>query len=119
MNDAGRVREIQVKSSNAASNWIWGGLKMPGYVLHALRALWWRRARQDEYLGTLLNAWLAEGNAVHGVCAGKQYVDVGTLGGYREALRLLGDGPARDPTAFIPAGRSEQYGRQRHTAAGP
>ncbi len=63
MDDDGRVREIQVKSPNAGSNWIWGGFKMPGHVLHSLRALWWRRARQDEYLGTLLNAWLAEGNA--------------------------------------------------------
>lgn len=120
MNDDGRVREIQVKSPYASSNWIWGGFKMPGHVLHELRALWWRRARQDEYIGTLLNAWLAEGNAVHGVCAGEHYVDVGTLGGYREALRLLGNGPTRaDPTSFIPAVRSERHGRQRHTAAGP
>jgi glucose-1-phosphate thymidylyltransferase len=120
MDDDGLVREIQVKSSNVSSNWIWGGFKMPGHVLHALHALWLRRDRQDEYVGTLLNAWLAEGNAVHGICAGEHYVDVGTLGGYREALQLLGNGPGRaDRPAFLPAARSERDGWQRHTAAGP
>lgn len=89
MDGDGLVREIQVKTADPRSNWIWGGFKMPGRVLHALRALWVRRNRQDEYVGTLLNAWLADGNSIHGVCAGEQYVDVGTLGGYREAVRCL------------------------------
>lgn len=120
MDDESRVREIQVKPAQARSNWIWGGFKMPGHVFQALHALWLRRGRQDEYVGTLLNAWLAEGNAVNGVRAGQHYVDVGTLGGYREALRLLGDGPAStEPTTLIPTARSERYGRQRHVAAGP
>ncbi len=86
----GRVREIQVKSQAACSNWIWGAFKMPGATLHTLHRLWLRRERADEYIGTLVNAWLAEGNAAWGVRAGTSYVDVGTLNGYREAMRLLG-----------------------------
>ncbi len=85
----GRVREIQVKSPNAATPWIWGAFKMPGRTLHALHALWQSRGRTDEFIGTLVNAWLAQGGAAWGVRAGESYVDVGTLNGYREAMRLL------------------------------
>ena len=94
--EAGRVREIQVKSATATSNWIWGAFKMPGQTLHDLHALWLERERQDEYIGTLVNAWLARGNPAWAVRAGDSYVDVGTLGGYREAIRLLG-GHAAEP----------------------
>jgi len=85
----GGVREVQVKSKAARTNWIWGAFKMPGADLHALHALWLRRERRDEYIGTLVNAWLAEGGVASGVRAGHSYVDVGTLNGYREAMRLL------------------------------
>ncbi|SEN18134.1 dTDP-glucose pyrophosphorylase [Sphingomonas gellani] len=88
----GRVEEIEVKRPNPRSHWIWGAFKMPGRVLHDLHALWLRPERGDEYIGTLVNAWLAEGNVAHGVCAGTSYVDVGTLGGYRSAIGLLADG---------------------------
>jgi glucose-1-phosphate thymidylyltransferase len=84
-----RVLEIQVKSPIAASHWIWGAFKMPGHVLHALHALWLVRERRDEYVGTLVNAYLAAGGNAVGVRAGEAYVDVGTLNGYRAALRLL------------------------------
>lgn len=90
---AGRVREIQVKSSAAESNWVWGALKMPGAVLHALHRLWMARERRDEYIGTLVNAYIAGGGAAQGVRAGRAYVDVGTLHGYREAILLLGAPP--------------------------
>ena len=40
-------------------------------------------------MGTLVNAWLQAGGQAWGVCAGQSYVDVGTLHGYREAIRLL------------------------------
>ncbi len=96
LDDDGRVREIQVKSQAARSNWIWGAFKMPGATLHALHALWLHRERTDEYIGTLVNAWLAQGNAAWGARAGTSYVDVGTLNGYREAMRLLG-GQAAEP----------------------
>jgi dTDP-glucose pyrophosphorylase len=85
-----RVLSIQVKSHTAQSNWIWGAFKLPGHALHALHALWLKRDRRDEFLGTLVNAWLAEGGTAWGVRGGTHYVDVGTLGGYREAIRLLG-----------------------------
>lgn len=89
--DDGRVREIQVKTSKPGSNWIWGAFKMPGYVFHDLYYLWCERARADEYMGTLVNAWLARGNYAAGVRAGESYVDVGTLHGYREAIKLLSE----------------------------
>ena len=87
---ADRVQEIQVKSTAARSRWIWGAFKMPGATLHALHRLWLERERRDEYMGTLVNAWLALGHEAWGVRAGESYVDVGTLNGYREAMRLLG-----------------------------
>jgi hypothetical protein len=45
--------------------------------------------RQDEYLGTLINEYLARGGHAFGFRSGDCYVDVGTLNGYREALRVL------------------------------
>jgi glucose-1-phosphate thymidylyltransferase len=51
--------------------------------------LWCRRGRADEYVGTLVNAYLEEGGKASGIRAGSAYVDVGTLYGYREAIRLL------------------------------
>ena len=86
----GRVRSIQVKSSEATTNWIWGAFQMPGATLHALHRFWLGRGRADEYMGTLVNAWLHAGNEAWGVRVGESYVDVGTLNGYREAMRLLG-----------------------------
>jgi glucose-1-phosphate thymidylyltransferase len=86
---ADRVLEIQVKSREAKSNWIWGAFKMPGRVLHELHSIWTREERGDEYIGTLVNAYLAEGGEAIGVRAGEAYVDVGTVNGYREAMRAL------------------------------
>jgi len=86
---AGNVEEIQVKQRDARSTWIWGGFKLRGATLHALHALWCEPGRGDEYFGTLVNAWLARGGHALGVRAGEAYVDVGTLNGYREALRVL------------------------------
>ena len=89
--DRGRVREIQVKRPAPSTHWVWGGFKLTGAILGALHALWLRRDRSDEYFGTLVNAWLAEGGEALGVRAGEEYVDVGTLGGYRDAVRALGE----------------------------
>ncbi len=86
---SGAVVEIEVKKAAARSNWIWGAIKMPGSVFHTLYELWCRPDRGDEYLGTLVNAWLAEGGQAVGIPAGEAYVDVGTLHGYRSAIRLL------------------------------
>jgi dTDP-glucose pyrophosphorylase len=89
-----RVREIQVKQANATSNWIWGAFKMPGHTFHALHRLWCRPERRDEYFGTLVNAWIAEGGEAFGFKLGSDYVDVGTLHGYRKAVQIL-DNPAK------------------------
>jgi tRNA (mo5U34)-methyltransferase len=88
--EAGNVQEIQVKHPDAKTNWVWGAFKMPGHVLHALDALWHERGRRDEYMGTLVNAWIQGGGRAVGVRKGEAYVDVGTVHGYREALNLLG-----------------------------
>jgi glucose-1-phosphate thymidylyltransferase len=88
----GRVLEIQVKQQNASSSWVWGAFKMTGAILQDLYSLWCERDRSDEYIGTLVNAYLARGGAAWGVPAGVSYVDVGTLHGYREAIRLLTPG---------------------------
>ena len=84
-----RVLEIQVKQKNAASKWIWGAFKLPGYLLNELHDLWQARDCVDEYIGTLVNAWLARGGHALAIRAGESYVDVGTLHGYREAIQLL------------------------------
>ncbi|HEY8440870.1 MAG TPA: sugar phosphate nucleotidyltransferase [Xanthobacteraceae bacterium] len=116
-----RVREIQVKQPNAASNWIWGAFKMPGRVFHELHELWLARPSRDEYIGTLVNSYLAQGGVASGVKAGHAYVDVGTVHGYRAAIALLKD-PANDdeerwqriargvPARSAPATRAEARG---------
>jgi methyltransferase (TIGR04290 family) len=94
--EAGKVQEIQVKHPDAKSNWIWGAFKMPGRVLHELHALWQERGRRDEYIGTLVNAYIQQGGRALGVRAGEAYVDVGTVHGYREALTLLAERAPKD-----------------------
>jgi glucose-1-phosphate thymidylyltransferase len=85
------VQSIQVKQRKPSTNWVWGAFKMPGSVFKELHELWRRPERGDEYFGTLVNAWLAEGGRAIGVRAGQGYVDTGTLNGYRSAMRLLED----------------------------
>jgi glucose-1-phosphate thymidylyltransferase len=84
-----RVQQIQVKSVQASSRWIWGAFRMPGEVFHELYSFWHARGEREAYVGTLINAWLEQGGKAVGVRAGERYVDVGTLHGYREAIRLL------------------------------
>lgn len=99
----GFVREIQVKRADAESRWIWGAFKLPGSVLAVLHRLWLERGRSDEYVGTLVNAYIADGGEVTAVRAGHSYVDVGTLYGYREAMRLLNAPPHTErQVAVIP-----------------
>lgn len=98
---SGAVEEIQVKQKSARSHWIWGGIRMPGYVFRELHQVWCRPERRDEYLGTLVNAWLREGGRATGVRSGQAYVDVGTVHGYRAAIRLLTNGRQEDEVAGI------------------
>ena len=85
----GAVGEIQVKRADAQTNWIWGAFRLSGAVFQSLFELWQQRDRQDEYFGTLVNAWLVRGGKARGVRAGEFYVDVGTIAGYQGAVRLL------------------------------
>jgi glucose-1-phosphate thymidylyltransferase len=95
----GEVSEIQVKQPDAQSSWIWGAFKLTGGLLHTLGDLWRERDRRDDYVGTLVNAWLARGGRARAVRHGRAYVDVGTLAGYHEAIRLL---RARAPLDHMP-----------------
>ncbi len=86
---SGAVLEIQVKSPEASSRWVWGAFQMPGRAYHELHDLWLERERRDEFIGTLVNEYLRRGGHATGVRAGTSYLDVGTLHGYREALKAL------------------------------
>jgi dTDP-glucose pyrophosphorylase len=100
-NEEGFVKEIFVKRRDTPSNWIWGAIKMPGEIFHELHRFWGRADRRDEYFGTLVNAWLKEGGRAMGVHAGQNYVDTGTLNGYRAAIHLLERGDeSRGKTAI-------------------
>jgi dTDP-glucose pyrophosphorylase len=87
--ELGVVNEVQVKIANPKTNWIWGAFRIPAITLSALHELWCERHRRDEYLGTLVNEYIARGGTVNAVKHGDVYVDVGTLHGYHEALRVL------------------------------
>lgn len=96
----GRVREIRVKQPHPGSPWIWGAFKLSGHTMQEMHDLWVRRGCSDEYIGTLVNAYLAEGGSAVGLKAGEAYVDVGTLHGYREAIRLLSSRPVEPAGAL-------------------
>ena len=76
--------------SCSTPSWVWGAFKLDGRILAELHALWQARQCRDEYLGTLVNAWIEAGGRAVGVRAGSAYVDTGTLHGYRAAMALLG-----------------------------
>jgi len=90
--ETGAVREIQVKTHGAQSKWIWGAFKLTGKIFADLHRLWLERGKADQYIGTLVNAYIANGGRVLGVKRGEVYVDVGTLHGYHEAVRVLTPG---------------------------
>jgi glucose-1-phosphate thymidylyltransferase len=87
-NSDDEILGIYTKRQNPPSHWIWGAFQMSGSVLDRLFQLWRERGRQDQYLGSLMNEFLARGGRGRGVRAGTSYIDVGTLRGYREAMRL-------------------------------
>jgi glucose-1-phosphate thymidylyltransferase len=98
MRSDGAVVEVQVKNPKPTSTWVWGAIGMPGRVLHELRDLWDARHREDAYIGSVINAYLARGGSATGVPAGEAYVDVGTLHGYREAILLLAQDARSEPS---------------------
>jgi glucose-1-phosphate thymidylyltransferase len=89
VDSTGAVQEVQVKSERASTRWVWGAFRMPGRVLTELHSLWNERNGTDQYIGTLVNEYIARGGQVQGIKSGELYIDVGTLHGYREAVRLL------------------------------
>jgi dTDP-glucose pyrophosphorylase len=99
LDGADRVQEIKVKTESPGTNWVWGCFKMPGHVLHELHELWLERRMQDEFMGTLVNAWLAAGGQAWGVPSGETYYDVGTLSGYHSAMNLLTPAAPGEPPA--------------------
>ena len=116
------VQEIQVKQRGARSNWIWGAFKMPGHVLRELFDLWNERGRSDEYFGTLVNGYLARGHRASAIRAGKSYVDIGTLHGYRSAINLLSSmrrDPASGPDSGSPQPSERHAKAQRPRRTGP
>lgn len=106
----GNVIEVQVKDMNARTHWIWGAFKLRGRVLHDLHALWEERRRVDPYVGTLVNAWLARGGKARARNLGSSYFDVGTIDGYREAVRAIG---TTSGVVRVANGRRQAAGAQR------
>lgn len=89
----GRLQEIQVKQPDPGSHWIWGAFRVSGRAFHELRELWQEQGRGDEYIGTLVNAYLRRGGRATALRIGTAYVDVGTIQGYRKAINLLSSPP--------------------------
>lgn len=83
------VLHVEGKVPNPQSNWIWGAITTTSGAFRSLKLLWEARHREDEYLGSLLNAYIAAGNSVRGHHIGETYVDVGTMRGFRRAQDLL------------------------------
>jgi glucose-1-phosphate thymidylyltransferase len=94
----GFVTRVDVKVAAPETHWIWGAVTTTGSGFRALMQLWESRHRADQYLGHLLNATIAAGNAVRGRAVGETYMDVGTLEGYRSAQDFL-RGTAERPLA--------------------
>ena len=77
------------QGADARSNWIWGAFKMPGRTLRELHALWLARGQRDEYVGTLVNAWIARGWDGTGRPCRRGLRRRRNVQGYREAIALL------------------------------
>lgn len=87
--EEGRVERVEVKQAGARSRWVWGAVTCTAEAFHDLRLLWESRQCGDEFLGSLLNAYLARGGAVRALRVGEAYLDVGTVTGYHAAQDFL------------------------------
>jgi glucose-1-phosphate thymidylyltransferase len=83
------VERVEVKRPDAHSHWIWGAVTCTGEGFHALKLLWEARHREDQFLGHLLNAYIAAGNPVRATHSGEIYMDVGTVEGFHAAQDFL------------------------------
>jgi len=95
--DARRICRIEVKHAKPSSSHIWGAFKMSGITFRKLHDLWLARDRQDEYVGTLVNAYIEGGGAAYEIPAGELYMDIGTLEGYRQAVGSLRSSTGTQP----------------------
>jgi dTDP-glucose pyrophosphorylase len=87
--ESNRVERVIVKQPRPGTNWVWGAVCAGGRAFRALHRLWLARGCEDEFLGHLLNAYIAAGNSVYGAALGERYMDVGTLEGYHAAQDYL------------------------------
>jgi dTDP-glucose pyrophosphorylase len=83
------VSRVEVKAPSPRSHWVWGAITATDTAFHDLKLLWESRHRVDEYLGTLLNAYIEAGSSVRGHHVGETYIDVGTMEGYHRAQDFL------------------------------
>lgn len=85
--DGDRVARVEVKTEGDPRRRVWGAVAASGDAFVALAEFWRGRGRRDQFLGHLLNAWIAAGHVVTADRRGREYHDLGTLAGYRRALR--------------------------------
>jgi hypothetical protein len=64
MEEDGNVQEVQVKTPNAVSHWIWGAFKLRGRTLAELHKLWLTRSGSDHYIGGVVNEWIRRGGCM-------------------------------------------------------
>lgn len=83
------VVKVEGKAPTPRSHWIWGAITATNEAIRSLKLLWEARHREDEYMSSLLNAYIDAGNAVRGHHAGETYIDVGTMQGFRRAQEFL------------------------------
>jgi glucose-1-phosphate thymidylyltransferase len=87
--DHGYVERVDVKSPQPGSQWVWGAVGTGAEALRELKQLWEARHRADQYLGHLLNAFIAAGHRVRARAGGELYMDVGTVEGLHRAQECL------------------------------
>jgi len=114
--DGARVLRIEVKAAGPAGRRVWGAITAPGAEFLGLAQFWRGRQGRDQYLGDLLNAWIAAGHGVSCDRLGTHYWDVGTPAGY---ARALGERAWEEPSneLALPVGGAPALRRDVH--AGP
>ena len=93
-----QVAAVEVKRPGAPDRRIWGAITGPAGEFRRLAALWRRSGCQEAYLGDLFNHWIRQGGRLTADRSGSEYLDVGTLGGYRAAQARLMAQPAGEST---------------------
>jgi len=120
--EGARVLRVEVKAAGPAGRRVWGAITAPGAEFLGLAQFWRQRQGRDQYLGDLLNAWIAAGHGVSCDRLGTHYWDVGTPAGYARALgeRAWEEPPGELalPVGGAPAPRREVHAGPRIERAG-